>query len=459
MKTKIQIASASLFCALCIITCTPSDPPLKTVDSTNTFKLLTYTYDFKENGWNHEYGNEVNRINPIGLSIKRAYTTSDGVDHVVLRGRIKKGIPLGLAYNYIFNGRGDFFQNWGTPLTPAVVDDDTLLAEYEEDLERVFSTNPTVEDGVSPNSGGSAEAFSITPGAPPTSVDRWIFDGIELGMEWRYKGGFAAVTLSGMIDDSLVTGETAITEVNDSLRLYSAKYRKDHYPDYATFFTTGDWYRTKILKNNPNSFAIKDGVSQPRNGYSFLISEEADPKQATFEITYIDGTKHTVVVDYSEVEFLKKPLKKQPAGSTPPGTVDDGIRIYNCDNYDPATNEPQSNPYNLTATPTSEKITLTAASGDPEATGTVTLDATTGAARLWFNWIPYDSTCRIKSIAVDDDGAKIEWDDYYENIKISPKETGGTISGAYVTLKLTQPYNYDADDPDAYIDTIVLTLN
>ncbi|GMO42998.1 MAG: hypothetical protein Ta2B_23390 [Termitinemataceae bacterium] len=443
MKTNLQGAVIVGFCCLIsLLSCRASEIPLKNAEVVDFYSLYPFSPTYTDSSSRtYLYGDDLNRINANGLNIKAAYKTSDGVDHIVLRGKISKGIPIGLLYSGDgdeftddYEGRGDFEVLWA----PTVSTYSDYLTMY----------NALVATGES-----TFEAFFGTGSTPAAYV--LVLDPVEFSAEWKNKGGFTAVTLFGMLRDD---NFTTITEINDSLNLYGANYQMSHYPDLQTFFPAKPIYRRTIPGYNPNNFLPYTGGpdepdGEPRGGYSFLISEAAEPREAVFEIEYMDGSKKTVIVDYREVEFESVPLKK----SALPLSLDSGLKIYNFD--DTATSIPQSG----------DQVALTPMAGDDYADAMPTpLDSTGLQFRLWFEWTPFNSTCRIKEVNIiasdpAPEDIEIVWDDEFDTLNISCDSEIITLE---MELILTERYYYDSNDtmpgPDeederSYVDRILLS--
>ncbi|MDR0663102.1 MAG: hypothetical protein LBF80_03360 [Spirochaetaceae bacterium] len=242
-------------------------------DEVDKIRLPEYGPPAGSVSWGKErygtYGTRGTRINPEDLYIKNAYRTSDDVIHIVLSGKITNGIPEGLVWNEdtsadfgapsgSYSGRGDF---------------------------RIRTT------------GGTGAANYP-----------------DFSTEWVSAGLFTAVTLEGLVDG--IVG-TTIIEKNESLNLLSDEYRDKFYPEAALYASPGG----RLQKNstytyNPNNFRrwpepsvdtssywTFDGDS--RGGYAMLISksENAASYTAVFDITYPDGAKKRVEVDYSDVQL------------------------------------------------------------------------------------------------------------------------------------------------------------
>jgi hypothetical protein len=113
--------------------------------------------------------------------------------------------------------------------------------------------------------------------------------------------------LAGLIDDT--GANTVVVETNQSLHLYSEKYREDTYFDNMTFFTVEDprsrrqAYVYDPTRFRPIDYTMNLNLGAPRGGYTFLLSKKAEPQTATFDIQYANGKKKKVEVDYSEVMF------------------------------------------------------------------------------------------------------------------------------------------------------------
>ncbi|GMO38609.1 MAG: hypothetical protein Ta2F_14970 [Termitinemataceae bacterium] len=491
---NLPLAGIVAFCCLTVIlTCKGTDlVPVKKAEVVGGYNVFPYSPTYEDN-YNpkitYKYGEENNRINPVGINIKSAYKTSDGVDHIVLRGRVKSGIPIGLIWSDSkeapediggYFGRGDFTESW--------FDTTAVIAVPG-------STHPVSGDKTLPAAGDDSFSLLTAPDATnPIFAKR--FEPKELDREWSNKAAYTAVTLSGLLNDNK---NTTITEINDALHLYNKKYREDHYPDYATFFTNDIWYRKTIPGHNPNNFLpadtkgiIEEPDGEPRGGYMFLISEAANPKVATFEIEYQDGAKQTVIIDYSEVEFSKESIPlENDAGPT---TFDAGFEIFELTSKTtPILTDTTGSgplPANTTLTSamfengtwsvapvptpiTSQKIdfsttmptsgeTFASADFEPE-------DDDDLLCRLWFNYHPWNSTCKVSEVVVVEssdgvDAFKLDvyWDEF-DTLVITSTEGAALISGGgtvfiVLSLKLSEPYYYDSDEPDKYIDTILLNI-
>jgi hypothetical protein len=222
------------------------------------------------------YGTEGTRINAPELNIKYAYSSSDEVTHIVLRGKLDNGIPEGLLWNEsvdavfgapsgTYGGRGDFKIGTLNTLRPEAT-------------------------------GGSVAVGSV-----------------DFDSAWVMGGFYTAVVINGIID--YVQGVT-VTETNESLRLFSKLYRSTHYPDEATFSEVdGKMQRKNTYIYNTNEFhpwpdpglcvppPYNNNQGAPRGGYYILISSKANPRMAFLDVAYPDGSKKRIEIDYNEVEL------------------------------------------------------------------------------------------------------------------------------------------------------------
>ncbi|MDR2660402.1 MAG: hypothetical protein LBC27_10550 [Spirochaetaceae bacterium] len=244
------------------------------------------------------YGADGTRINHSEMNIKYAYNSSDEVTHIILRGNVNNGIPEGLLWNESIDGA------FGVP-------SGTYGGRGDFKVGTLNALRPEATGG------------SVAIGSP------------DFSSEWMMGGFYTAVVIDGIIDN--IEG-VAVTETNESLRLFSEIYRKAHYPDEATFFEVdGKMQRKNRFTYNPNDFHpwpdpdesipppynIKSGA--PRGGYYILISEKADPPTAILDIEYKDGSKKKIEIDYSEVELREKVALTDLALQSPtPATSDAG---------------------------------------------------------------------------------------------------------------------------------------
>ncbi|MDR3355706.1 MAG: hypothetical protein LBO04_00750 [Spirochaetaceae bacterium] len=217
------------------------------------------------------------RINPEELNIKRAYTTSDGITHIILGGNIDNGIPEGLLWSeQVVGGAGPagtygYFSESGT------------YGGYGDI--KIGSLSGTV-----------AGTHTMAIGSPDFSA------------EWAQANFYSAVVIKGLVEDD---AEVTITETNDSLRLYSTSvYLKNGIRDGKIDFDgNGRIYQTVTYSKSgqkPNNYSSKktgDIIGYPRGGYMLLFSKNATPPTATVEVAYKDGTKKIYNIDYSAVGF------------------------------------------------------------------------------------------------------------------------------------------------------------
>jgi hypothetical protein len=261
------------------------------------------------------YGTEGTRVNAPELNIKYAYSSSDEVTHIVLRGKLDNGIPEGLLWNEMedaafgvpsgtYGGRGDFKIGTLNALRPEAT-------------------------------GGSVAVGSV-----------------DFDSAWMMGGFYTAVVINGIID--YVQGVT-VTETNESLRLFSELYRSTHYPDEATFSEVdGRMRRKNTYIYDTNEFhpwpdpgqsvspPYNNNQGAPRGGYYILISSKAEPRTAFLDVVYPDGSKKRVEIDYNEVELREDvPITSIAFQNPSPALTDAGT--YSVDLIDP--NDPYS--YNV----------------------------------------------------------------------------------------------------------------
>lgn len=303
MKTKLlPIAVAISIVSLSFIKCEDAEIPVKEYSVVSNYSLPPFAPDSDilgdDNFPLYPYGST--RVNTPGLSIAKAYRTADGVDHIVLQGTINSGIYGGSA---IAGGTssatsGLFWDECD------VVGGGTFSYAGRGDFKVNTSNYP-----------GTADAASLIP-----------IRELDFSSEWKSKGCYTAVTLSGLVGNDK---NIEIIETNAALNLWSQQYRITHYPELQTFFNKDYvYYRRYIYPDDPNLFPPNPDApsekSDPRGGFSFLISSAANPPTATFEMNYPDGTRKVVVVDYSQVQYREVDIEKvELEASTDPdeGTI------------------------------------------------------------------------------------------------------------------------------------------
>ncbi|MDR2444442.1 MAG: hypothetical protein LBD44_00700 [Spirochaetaceae bacterium] len=243
---------------------------------------------------NEMAGTNTMPVNMEGLYINQSYMTSDGITHIALKGTIDSGIPHGLLWSAgtVLGYPGG---TYGYNMAAAV----GSYGGYGD-----FAVGSLTAAGV----GGS---FAI--------------GSLDFSAEWVMAAPYSAFVIRGLVGDN--AGVT-ITETNESLYLYSLKYRSERPTNeiIGTNYSSGRLEKiTNYSANNrdyPNSFKKVD-ITKPgkdRGGYMVLISKKANPATAMIEVDYKDGTKKKYNIDYSGVNFNEVGLTEIPKfqESTPP---------------------------------------------------------------------------------------------------------------------------------------------
>jgi hypothetical protein len=260
-------------------------------------------------------GTGATRVNAEDIRIKYQYNTSDDVTHIILGGEIANGIPEGLLWNE------DAAGTFGVPV---------LAGTYQG---RGDFKVGTLSDKTAAT-GGSAAI-----GSP------------NFDSEWVMGGFYTAIVVDGIVNN---TRDVAVTETNESLRLFSKTYRENFNPEQAIFSeASGKMQKKNTYSYDPNRFRsypdfpseqeMKDGAK--RGGYYILVSSKANPRAAFLEVEYANGSKKRIEIDYSGIGFREVPLtglafqNPSPASNsnytylmTGPELSDEGYYQYTAEN-------------------------------------------------------------------------------------------------------------------------------
>jgi hypothetical protein len=420
MKNKIKYIAIIFAVAILVVTgCEEGSIPVLTTDVVDEFTLPQYTLPDAGSTASifdryQTYGTEGTRINPENLNIKYAYRTSDDVTHIVLRGDIDNGIPEGLLWDEdpagtfgvpsgTYGGRGDFKAG-------------TLNAA----------------------TGGSAAI-----GSPNFSA------------EWVMADLYTAIVITGLIGNE---PGTKVTEINDSLNLFSADYRKPPCPD-GSFFSSpnGKLQKMNSYDYNPNNFhrwpdsdqnvpkPYNSNNGAPRGGYVILISKKAYPQTAFFDIEYSNGTKKRVEVDYNEVQLREEIPLTNISFQNPTPSYSQDIEGYTLGGTFP----------NYTATVAVSDITLAG-------------DKAVNPLFLRPLYEPAMTTNMISSLSLTDDTTGVplnnenlilKWDDSMQAITIYIKE-GVTVEPMNVVIhaKLRLPFVNSGSEQPVFELTCTVTI-
>ncbi|MDR2344326.1 MAG: hypothetical protein LBD86_07340 [Spirochaetaceae bacterium] len=395
--------------------CTPGTIPVFTSD----------VYDFSLPKYITGENSKKMPANAEELYISRAYMTSDGITHIVLKGTIDNGIPEGLLW-------GESVVSYGT----------APVGTYGHYTAGTYAGLGDFRIGtLAASTGGSLAIGSL-----------------DFSSEWMMAAPYSAVVINGLVPD---IADVTVTETNYSLNLYSDDYRKD---EKNGFFDSDGGIPQRVsryrpdYKEYPNSFRTNDAktADNKRGGYMVLISKHAGSATAMLDFDYKDGTSKRYEIDYGAVNFNEKTLDSLSFQSpTPDGTYIIGSAWKN---RDPSYNLRLENSSSISVQ--AGNIYMDTTTGKPlkplylrplyvpvkeAATGNVNpKDNTTNMIhRIWFEFID-------NSTGYGRDNFTLGWDDVTQSITLylnenaKPLESGVSV-GIGIHAELREPY----DDTEA----------
>ncbi|GHT50039.1 hypothetical protein FACS1894102_5290 [Spirochaetia bacterium] len=454
--------AVTLLCAvpLFFTTCAPGEVPLKTVSIINQYDLLP----FSPSGSGEDsaiYGNPRYRINEENISIQNAYRTSDGVDHIILRGKIQlykgvdrvhTGIPVGLILNEsdgVYDGRGDFNEDWGGSFygKPAVADvvlknngtaevtiaagvysytdgSKTFLLRQENDLVLAVAANSPTLTAVATEVGDVVDGTWDSSTTAPVLLER-ITPRLPVGVDIE-------ITVTTLNKGSY--GKSKPQPTGDAFTwIFTDGVGLDLDPTQFTF----EWlWKGPYTAVTLAGLLRDDKYTQIKEINEALLLYNEDHRRAFYpEFTTIFPAKN---ITYRETKPNYNPNQFPP--TPPPSIVDGKMRggypFLISDGVDP------SERYVTFEIKSANIISASYYAGD-DADG---------------NPFVYD----LKN------DLKIEWDDAGESIKVVMKDSPpiGFQDVYYFDLefKLTEPYRYKAPDANGnlsefYIDTLKVIYN
>ena len=304
MKKWISLSAAAALCAGMLLGCGEAKLPFMAQDFVMEYDITSpYTFQWRSSGSEPMIGYEI-PVNPMGIAIKQVKSFSDGSVAIILGGTsVINGIPDGLRQVYWpYTGvTGDIS---GSP-SPGVT---SIKTDY-----------PVTGVGL-PTSGPFMFPFTDVP----------IEDMISL-KKVNQNAKYTAVTISGMVGHDRFID---VREENESLRLLT-QYYIDGYNANSALYNTNRYpmYRGIVYYQDPNFFSnsgfnpippvVYRGPQQgQRGGFNVLIWDGANPKQATFNVSYDNGrTFKKTTVDWNAVQFKNVALTNVKWVEAPPGIV------------------------------------------------------------------------------------------------------------------------------------------
>ncbi|MDR2481492.1 MAG: hypothetical protein LBD07_04260 [Spirochaetaceae bacterium] len=266
-----------------LLTCSDAIIPYAMIGDAGSYDL-TSPYELVDTSTSTSPIITVHDVNTGGISIKTVRERSDGSVEILLGGsNVVSGIPAAL-HNVVPSPTTTYNrEQTDYPISPGFADGTSIVGVADD----MASFDHTLEDFIS-----------------LASVSR--------------NAKYTVVTITGMIEHGKFI---EIQEQNESLRLFSNYYVSGYNAATAVFNENRHpMYRDRVYYFDPNYFSAGGynppaGRFRPRGnkeqggGFDVLIWDGANPKRATFSVSYDNGrTYKKTIVDWSAVRFAEVPL-------------------------------------------------------------------------------------------------------------------------------------------------------